>query len=291
MSRRPGHGGSGPSHGPKKRPHSPSAARQRDDIDLFEDDAGDSLAAAFSGLSGSAMGALDASSALNSKVLVLNRLYAAIRVVSARRAFCLLMRDIAEVIHVEQVPLVDSSAAPADAGAPSGAVMETPTGTRFINYDFATWADMASLQSEFERERHDWVRTPRFEIAVPRIIRLLGYDRLPDQTVKLNRRNLFARDRNTCQYCGRHYSTHDLSIDHVKPRAQGGGDTWDNLVCACIRCNARKGGRTPDQASMKLVKKPERPKRNPVISLRLGNEKYRSWKTFLDHAYWDVELR
>lgn len=234
------------------------------------------------------VGAFDAATALNSKVLVLNRLYAAIRIVSARRAFCLLMRDIAEVIHVENVP---ASAATDAASPPAGVEIETPTGTRFINYDFATWADMAALQSEFERDRHEWVKTPRFEIAVPRIIRLLGYDRLPDQTVKLNRRNLFARDRNLCQYCGRHFSTNDLSIDHVKPRAQGGGDTWENLVCACIRCNARKGGRTPDQASMKLIKKPERPKRNPVISLRLGNEKYRSWKTFLDHAYWDVELR
>lgn len=289
MPRRPGHHASGPSHGPSKRPHSSSAARQRDDIDLFDDDAEDTLAAALTGFGGTTIGGMagviDPASALNSKVLVLNRMYAAIRVVSARRAFCLLMRDIAEVIHVESVP------APVKDAAEPGARIETASGTRFINYDFATWADMAALQREFERERHDWVRTPRFEIAVPRIIRLLGYDRLPDQTVKLNRRNLFARDRNTCQYCGRHFSTHDLSIDHVKPRAQGGGDTWENLVCSCIRCNARKGGRTPDQASMKLVKKPERPKRNPVISLRLGNEKYRSWKTFLDHAYWDVELR
>lgn len=298
MSRRPNHSGSGPSHGHSKGSHrpdaSPASTSHHDDADLFGDDADSSLVAAFAG------GAIDASSALNSKVLVLNRLYAAIRVVSARRAFCLLMRDIAEVIHVETFPATprasgqiitpESEAAAAETSA-QGAELDTATGTRFINYDFATWADMASLQREFEHDRHEWVRTPRFEIAVPRIIRLLGYDRLPDQSVKLNRRNLFARDRNNCQYCGRHFSSSDLSIDHVKPRAQGGGDTWENLVCACIRCNARKGGRTPDQASMKLIKKPERPKRNPIISLRLGHEKYRSWKTFLDHAYWDVELR
>lgn len=300
MSRRPAkvhHGGAShaPSQGSSKR--SPAPARAREDDDLFGDDGEGALAAALagSGFGGPGLaGVLDPNSALNSKVLVLNRMYAAIRVVSARRAFCLLMRDIAEVIHVENVPATPQQLIGDEVGevqAPSGVEVETASGSKFINYDFATWADMAALQSEFERDRHDWVRTPRFEIAVPRIIRLLGYDRLPDQTVKLNRRNLFARDRNTCQYCGRHFSTHDLSIDHVKPRAQGGGDTWENLVCACIRCNARKGGRTPDQASMKLVKKPDRPKRNPVISLRLGNEKYRSWKTFLDHAYWDVELR
>ena len=205
------------------------------------------------------------SEGLNAKVLVLNRAFAAVRVVSARRAFCLLVRNIAEVVQVQ-----DGS---------------------YLNYDFESWCEIAELQKQFERDRHDWVRTMRSEIAVPRIIRLLGYDRLPAQMVKLNRRNLFARDRNICQYCGRHFATSDLSIDHVIPRTQGGQDTWENLVCACIRCNARKGGRTPDQAGMKLVRRPIRPKRNPLVTLRLGSEKYRSWKAFLDHAYWSVELR
>lgn len=207
---------------------------------------------------------------LSAKVLVLNRMFHAVRVVSAKRAFCLLARDIAEIIHVE----TDAQ------GVKS-----------FVNYDLDSWLTISELQAQFEREQHDWVRTVRFDIAVPRIIRLLGYDRLPDQTVKLNRRNLFARDRNQCQYCARHFPTNELSIDHVLPRAQGGGDSWENLVCACIRCNARKGGRTPEQAGMKLSRKPERPKRNPLISLRLGHEKYASWKTFLDNAYWSVELK
>ncbi|MBL8875627.1 MAG: HNH endonuclease [Phycisphaerae bacterium] len=215
------------------------------------------------------VGGVLAAEGLNAKVLVLNKLYVAVRVVSARRAFCLLSRNIAEVIHVE-----------------SG-----NEGPKYVNYDFESWTDVAALRTRFEHAEHDWVRTVRFEIAVPRIIRLLGYDRLPEQTVKLNRRNLFARDRNTCQYCGRHFPTADLSLDHVKPRMQGGADSWENLVCACIKCNAKKGGRTPDEARMKLIKKPERPKRNPLIALRLGHEKYASWKTFLDNAYWSVELR
>jgi 5-methylcytosine-specific restriction endonuclease McrA len=202
---------------------------------------------------------------LDSKVLVLNKLYMAIRVVSARRAFILLSKELAEVIHVDD--------------------------GKYLNYDFESWRDIAEYQHQFERERHDWVKTVRYDIAVPRIIRLIGYDRLPAQTVKLNRRNLFARDRNQCQYCGKHFPTADLSIDHVLPRAQGGGDTWENLVCACIWCNARKGGRTPEQASMKLVRPAKRPKRNPLITLRLGSEKYQSWKAFLDEAYWSVELR
>lgn len=204
-------------------------------------------------------------SGLDARVLVLNKLYVAIRVVSARRAFTMLCRDMAEIIHVED--------------------------GQYVNYDLSTWTEVSEFRRQYEREEHDWVRTVRYEIAVPRIIRLFGYDRLPVQRVKLNRRNLFARDRNQCQYCGHHFPTSELTLDHVTPRTQGGGDTWENLVCACVPCNARKGGRTPQQARVKLIRKPIKPKRNPLITLRLGSDKYRSWKAFLDEAYWSVELR
>jgi 5-methylcytosine-specific restriction endonuclease McrA len=204
-------------------------------------------------------------SALDYKVLVLNKAFVAVRVISAKRAFGMLCREIAEVIHVEN--------------------------GRYVNYTFDSWAELSQLQKSFEPEKHDWIHTVRFDIAVPRIIRLLGYDRLPAQIVKLNRRNLFARDRNQCQYCGEHFPTNELSIDHVLPRAQGGGDSWENLVCACIKCNARKGGRTPEQAHMSMTRKPIRPKRNPLISIRLGQDRYSSWKAFLDDAYWNVELK
>jgi len=203
-------------------------------------------------------------SGLDAKVLVLNKLYMAVRVVSAKRAFTLLARNIAEVVHVD--------------------------GGQWMGYDLETWTEVSELQREFEPHRHDWVRTVQLDLAVPKVIRLLGYDRLPAQHVKLNRRNLFARDRNRCQYCGNHFPTSELSIDHVIPRSQGGPDTWENLVCSCVKCNARKGGRTPDQARMKLVNLPKRPRRNPLISVRLGQDRYESWKAFLDNAYWSVEL-
>ncbi len=205
-----------------------------------------------------------AASPLDAKVLVLNRVYAVIRIVDARRAFALLAKQVAEVIAFEN-------------------------GT-YRNYDFATWADLGSLQQEFESEEHDWVRTTRVVIAVPKIIRVLGYDRLPKEGVKLNRRNIYARDGNRCQYCGRSFSTRELTLDHVLPRVQGGENSWTNLVCACVKCNARKGGRTPTQAGMKLVRAPRQPRRNPAITLRLGSPKYQSWKAFLDEAYWTVEL-
>ncbi len=205
-----------------------------------------------------------AASPLDAKVLVLNRVYAVIRVIDARRAFALLSKQVAEVIAFE-----------------NGA---------YRNYDFETWADLGALQQQFEAEEHDWVRTTRVVIAVPKIIRVLGYDRLPQEGVKLNRRNIYARDGNRCQYCGRPFSTRELTLDHVVPRVQGGENSWTNLVCACVKCNARKGGRTPTQANMKLIRSPRQPRRNPAITLRLGSPKYQSWKAFLDEAYWTVEL-
>lgn len=202
---------------------------------------------------------------LDEKVLVLNRVYTAVRVISARRAFTMLCKEAAEVIAFDD--------------------------GRYTNYNFTTWAEVSELRKQFEREQHDWIRTPRFEIAVPKIIRLLGYDRFPRQQVKLNRRNLYARDASRCQYCGKHFPTRELTLDHVTPRVQGGEHTWENLVCACVKCNARKGGRTPQQAHMHLVRKPVRPRRNPTIMLKLGSSKYQSWKAFLDEAYWTVELK
>ena len=203
--------------------------------------------------------------ALSTSVLLLNRLYMAVRVVSARRALTLLYRELAEVVSIND-------------GA-------------YLAYDFDDWVEVSQAMQQFEPERHDWIHPVRFQIAVPKIIRLLGYDRLPATGVKLNRRNLFARDQNRCQYCGRRFPTNELSLDHVIPRTQGGLNGWENIVCACIRCNVKKGGRTPHQAGMKLIAAPLRPRRSPVLTIKLSDSRYASWKQFLDYAYWNVELK
>jgi 5-methylcytosine-specific restriction endonuclease McrA len=205
------------------------------------------------------------SPALASSVLMLNRLYMAVRVISAKRALTLLYREQVEVVSVE-----------------NGA---------YSSYDFDSWVEVSQAKQRFEPHKHDWVSTVRFQVAVPRVVRLLGYDRLPRAQVKLNRRNLFARDRNRCQYCGKKFATTDLSIDHIIPRSQGGKNTWENIVCACIRCNTRKGGRTPEQAGMKLIQPAIKPRRSPVLTIKLSDSRYSSWKQFLDFAYWNVELK
>jgi 5-methylcytosine-specific restriction endonuclease McrA len=175
----------------------------------------------------------DHKSGLDCNVLVLNKHYMAIRIIGARRAFSLLFRDLAEVVSLEK--------------------------GSYANYDFESWCEVSQFRRQFEPDGHDWVSTVNFHIAVPRIIRLLFYDRLPRTDVKFNRRNIFARDRNHCQYCGKRFPTSELSLDHVVPRSIGGKASWENIVCACARCNVRKGGRTPRQASMHLIKKPVSP--------------------------------
>jgi 5-methylcytosine-specific restriction endonuclease McrA len=205
-------------------------------------------------------------SALDCSVLVLNRNYMAVRVVRARRAFSLLFRDIAEVVALED--------------------------GRYASYDFQSWCQVSQMRRNFEPDGHDWVSTVNFYIAVPRIIRLLFYDHLPrTKDVKFNRRNIFARDRNTCQYCGKKYPTKELSLDHVIPKSNGGRAVWENIVCACTKCNVKKGGRTPREAGMTLIARPIKPKRNALVHIHLGSTRYRSWKQFLDHAYWSVELK
>lgn len=231
-----------------------------------------SMAAVMAGSPGNASMSGGAGSALHSSVLVLNRQYMAIHVIDVRRAFGLLMRELAEVIHIED--------------------------GQYANYDFDSWRDLSEMRATFIEEGEvdadphaDWVTSINFQIQAPRILRLLHYDRVPRQRVRLNRRNLFARDGGRCQYCNKTFPTSELSIDHVVPSCHGGETTWENVVCACVKCNVRKGGRTPEQAGMKLAKKPVRPKRSPLMAIKLGNPKYVSWRTFVDAAYWSVDLK
>ena len=206
-----------------------------------------------------------ATDGLSTSVLVLNRFYMAVHVINVRRAFTLLFRELAEVVHIEQ--------------------------GQFANYNFNSWREISELKASFKEPHDDWIRAVNFEIQVPRVIRLLFYDRLPKQVIRFNRRNIFARDGNRCQYCGRKFPTSELSLDHVTPRSRGGDTSWENIVCSCVKCNVKKGGRTPQEAHMHLIRQPVKPKRSPLLSVKLGNPKYESWKTFLDNAYWTVDLK
>lgn len=122
------------------------------------------------------------------------------------------------------------------------------------------------------------IRSVTTSIAVPSVVRLGGYIKVPHKRIMLSRKNIIKRDGGICQYCG-HKKT-DMTVDHIVPKHLGGKDTWENLVAACAECNNKKGQRTPDQAGMKLLRKPRRPNHITFIKQFIG-VKDTSWKRYL----------
>ena len=153
-------------------------------------------------------------------------------------------------------------------------------------YQLFEWSDWAALQIE---DGEPFIRAVKQRLRVPEVISLTHFGKLPSSHVTFSRRNIFKRDRYTCQYCGIQPRPDELTIDHVVPRSQGGGSTWENCVLACVTCNHRKADRTPEQASIRLRKIPKRPSWNPIYSrhsLRMD-----SWQKFVSDAYWNTELQ
>jgi 5-methylcytosine-specific restriction endonuclease McrA len=107
----------------------------------------------------------------------------------------------------------------------------------------------------------------------PSIVRLSWYVRVPYSQAVLSRKNILRRDNYRCQYCGG--TTKPLTLDHVIPKSKGGGETWENLVAACVDCNNKKGDRSPEKAGMKLMTKPKKP----------------SHVIFMKHCYGDIDLK
>ena len=202
---------------------------------------------------------------LGLSVLVLNRSFVAVHVTNVRRALTLLFRDLAEVVHIEQ--------------------------GRFSAHSIESWRELSALAALDRSPDQDWIRAVGYELQAPRVIRLPHCDRVPRHGLRFNRRNVFARDANRCQYCGKGFPTSELSLDHVVPKSRGGPTSWENIVCACVACNVRKGGRTPGEARMHLVREPRMPKRSPLMAIKLHNPKYASWKNFVDRAYWLADLQ
>ena len=107
-----------------------------------------------------------------------------------------------------------------------------------------------------EEQSASQVHSASQAVAVPSVIRLLEYRRIPRQTRSLSRKNILLRDRHTCQYCSQIFSPIELTLDHVIPRSRGGKSSWENLVTCCRRCNNCKGDRLPEEANMLLQRRP-----------------------------------
>ena len=128
--------------------------------------------------------------------------------------------------------------------------------------------------------------SPTFEMRMPSIIRMLYYIRRPMQRVALTKKNILLRDDHTCQYCGVK-GERQMTVDHVVPRSKGGPSTWENLVCACMRCNNRKNNRSPADANMTMRRKPRTPKYIPWIQVK-RNTLPDEWHKFL--FLWNVSI-
>ena len=192
---------------------------------------------------------------LEQPTLVLNRNWQPVHVATVERALVLLWNESARVVDPE-------------------------------DFQLYTWEDWSRLKP---RDGEAFVQAVRFRLRVPEVVALTGYDRLPLGAVIFSRRNVFKRDHYTCQYCGAQPGSEELTIDHVLPRSQGGVSSWVNCVLACMACNKRKADRTPEQARMRLRRKPARPAWKPLYAdhtMRIA-----SWSKFISEAYWNVELQ
>ncbi len=196
-------------------------------------------------------------SLLGKRVLVLNRSYLPVHITSCRRAISLLYQDVARAVD-----------------------------DQYRTFDFASWSD---LEIDGHEESIGLVNG---SMRVPRVVLLLGYDRVPKRSVRFTRFNVYARDRHCCQYCSRRLSRSELNLDHVLPRSRGGTSTWDNVVCSCHRCNRVKGGRTPEEAGMHLRRRPFKPGWSPLLVEEFNLKRYKEWLPYLgsvDGGLWNAD--
>jgi 5-methylcytosine-specific restriction endonuclease McrA len=185
-------------------------------------------------------------SILDQPTLVINRSWIPIRVTAVRRALGMVYRGVAWIVETDTLR----------------------------PHEFCQWLDRSSTALD------RFVRTPRVRIAAPEVIQLVRYDKVPLREAPFSRSNLFRRDRYTCQYCGTRVAPERLSIDHVLPRSKGGKTSWENCVLACVRCNARKGDRSPRESGLGLIREPRRPTWSPYLDLR-PSEWRESWAKFV----------
>jgi 5-methylcytosine-specific restriction endonuclease McrA len=197
---------------------------------------------------------------MSSEVLVLNRQFYAIQITSWRRALTLLYLDHAQVVDTE-----------------------------YKTYSFQDWCE---LSHELTQHPAGFITTPSIKIAIPEVIALRVYDKLPASDVKFTRRNIYEHYGHRCCYCGKKFSTSDLNLDHVVPRSRGGPTNWTNIVTSCIPCNLRKGSLSPKEAGMKLLILPSKPRwKGPSsLVLRARFQVRQSWQRFIDNIYWNSEL-
>lgn len=196
---------------------------------------------------------------ISSNVLVLNQSYVPINITTVKRAFVLFYQGLAKAVD-----------------------------DQYATFDFQSWSELSIAA------HHETIGLVNGLVRIPRVILLTAYGRMPKRHVRFSRQNIYLRDNNACQFCGKKFSRSDLNLDHVIPRSRGGKTTWENVVTSCVNCNRQKGGMLPEEAGMHLVRHPMRPRWTPFMDLSLHRIRYQEWKPYfsnlVDFSYWNVEL-
>ena len=195
-----------------------------------------------------------------SEVLVLNRDFYAINVVPWQRALALAYGGHANIVDQD-----------------------------FQTYSFEDWKELSQLLSEHPA---GFIHTPSFKIALPEVIALRVFDKLPRMEVSFTRRNIYEHYGYRCCYCGKRFVTKELNLEHVLPRSRGGKTDWKNIVTACLKCNLKKGNKLPEEAGMRLLIKPSKPPLRSRTSILIKSPIpiRASWQKFIDNAYWNARL-
>jgi len=181
-------------------------------------------------------------------VLVLNKYWQPIYVVTLEEAVCILFQGRGKIVLDD-----------------------------FGLLDFEDW--MEHSETILGMKSYDVITTARKRLVLPSIIYMHKNGYQPRWKVSLTRQNVYARDGGRCQYCGKNLKRTESTYDHVLPRSRGGKTTWENIVLCCKKCNAKKGDKTPEEAGMRLLKEPRMPKRFEMLA-----RKRPEWKRFLDQA-------
>lgn len=133
---------------------------------------------------------------------------------------------------------------------------------------------------EYSKDRK--IRGVTREYPMPVVVRVLKRFKREKIRIKFSRLNIYARDKFTCQFCRQRFDTEDLTFDHVLPRSRGGVTSWENIVTCCVPCNSEKADRTPEEAGMKLMRRPTKPTFLPSITVKYDGRAPEEWR-----PYWD----
>lgn len=195
---------------------------------------------------------MDNSNVLEESVLVLDKNFAALEITTVKDAFDILFRD-------------------------SGVVID-----KYQKYSLEDWIEYSDMviSTSGDVPVGSVIRSPRHTILVPDVILITDYNgyNKSNNVLKYSRHNIFQRDNYECQYCGKHFSKRDLTLDHILPKSRGGRAAWNNIVSACKPCNSRKGNLLLSETTMKLIKQPTTPTWKETFRLPKGKE---SWTLYL----------